>query len=376
MQKSKVVQQISIALQANVPIMLWGEPGIGKSSIVRYIADKLGWPCYTIIASIHDPTDFSGLPYIDKDKNMTCHALPHYLIELNNQENAILFLDEVNCAPLSVQAALFRLVLEKAIDNYKLHDGVRIIAASNPTEYNEASYEFSTPLINRFVHLQFKIEDDLWLDGLRLGQFHDYYIPILPQDWKNKLPEASAIVASFLDKHRALIQNIPNERSKREYGFPTMRSWHMFVIPLLAACRSINMDESITLDLIAGAIGTNAAIEFMTYLKNLDIPSIDYVLQNYNNMDWNKIRRDVAYVICTNLVTYVKDHEDDFGIVLNVFGKLGQTNLVDVAMPYVRELAKFYKHIYITKGKKLQFDKKALERYSGIDEIVKEVEGK
>ena len=48
-----------------IPVLLWGRPGVGKSSFIEGLAtDRL--QVTTLIASIHDPTDFSGLPVLDR----------------------------------------------------------------------------------------------------------------------------------------------------------------------------------------------------------------------------------------------------------------------------------------------------------------------
>src|SRR5690348_10700631 len=55
---------IEIALLANVPLALWGAPGTGKTSLLRSIAYTFGWPLHMMTATIHDPTDFSGLRFL------------------------------------------------------------------------------------------------------------------------------------------------------------------------------------------------------------------------------------------------------------------------------------------------------------------------
>ncbi len=53
---------LAVALSAGTPVLLWGGPGVGKTSVVEQIAAHHGWHLETVIASICDPTDFKGMP--------------------------------------------------------------------------------------------------------------------------------------------------------------------------------------------------------------------------------------------------------------------------------------------------------------------------
>jgi len=121
---------LAIAVATNTPVILWGEPGIGKTATIAAIARSLRLPLETVIASIHEPSDFSGLPIPTGDE--VTFAPPSWAVRLAREGKGILFLDEISTAPPAVQAALLRVVLEKTIGQFRLPDSVRIIAAANP----------------------------------------------------------------------------------------------------------------------------------------------------------------------------------------------------------------------------------------------------
>ena len=54
----------AVAVGIGAPVILWGAPGTGKTSVIRGLADAWGLECEVVVASIHDPTDFSGLPVV------------------------------------------------------------------------------------------------------------------------------------------------------------------------------------------------------------------------------------------------------------------------------------------------------------------------
>lgn len=108
---SSVSEALSISVQAGVPVLLWGSPGTGKTSVVRALGEALGWPTEVVIGSIREPADFAGLPVvIDGAVQM---APPLWARRLAASGHGLLFLDELTTAPPAVQAAMLRVVLER-----------------------------------------------------------------------------------------------------------------------------------------------------------------------------------------------------------------------------------------------------------------------
>jgi MoxR-like ATPase len=128
-----------------VPVLVWGTPGTGKSTFIESL-QRDGFPVYTMIASLHDPTDFNGLPVLHNGRMRFAPPEWVYLFEEHGQ--GILFLDELTTAPPTVQAALLRLVLERKVGAHSLPAGVRIVAAANPPDIAASGWELSPPLAN------------------------------------------------------------------------------------------------------------------------------------------------------------------------------------------------------------------------------------
>src|SRR5947199_243835 len=64
--QAAIVEALGIAVAARVPVLLWGAPGTGKTSAIRALAAAAGLPCETVIASIREPSDFAGLPIVNR----------------------------------------------------------------------------------------------------------------------------------------------------------------------------------------------------------------------------------------------------------------------------------------------------------------------
>ncbi|MFN4033681.1 MAG: ATP-binding protein, partial [Fimbriimonadales bacterium] len=93
-----------------IPALVWGAPGTGKSTFVESLARE-DYPVVTVIASLHDPTDFNGLPVLHDGR--VRFAPPEWAFIFETPKQGVLFLDELTTAPPTVQAALLRLVLER-----------------------------------------------------------------------------------------------------------------------------------------------------------------------------------------------------------------------------------------------------------------------
>ena len=146
---------LALAVGANLPVLLWGAPGTGKTSAVLALAARLGLPVEVVIGSIREPSDFSGLPVIRDEE--TRFAPPQWARRLAAAGSGLLFLDELTTAPPAVQAAMLRVVLERAVGDLALPREVRIVAAANPPGIAADGWELSAPLANRLVHLDWRI---------------------------------------------------------------------------------------------------------------------------------------------------------------------------------------------------------------------------
>lgn len=156
------------AMQSRRPIFIWGAPGIGKSELVSSIAQSgaLGRACTVDMRlALCEPTDLRGYPYRDPESNTMCWSPPIDLpsAELAAQyDHIVLFLDELNSAPPSVQAAAYQLVLNRRVGQYVLPDNVVIVAAGNRETDRGVTYRMPAPLANRFRHVVMESSYDDW----------------------------------------------------------------------------------------------------------------------------------------------------------------------------------------------------------------------
>lgn len=130
------VAVVDAAMRANIPTLLWGGPGIGKTAAIAAAAHERGAHLETVIASIREPSDFGGLPIVTNDGPTPGAYLapPRWARDIVDRDQPTwVFLDELSTAAPATQAALLRVVCESVVGELALPDTTRFVAAANPT---------------------------------------------------------------------------------------------------------------------------------------------------------------------------------------------------------------------------------------------------
>lgn len=255
---SALTAALSVALDARIPTMLWGPPGIGKSAIVEQVAATRGG-CITTILSQLDPVDLRGLPRVD-DQGRARFAPPAFLPDAERDgETGVLFLDEINTAHQSVQTAAMQLIHARELGDYRLPDGWAVLAAGNRRSDRAAAGRMPSALLNRFLHLDVRPDLEDW-SRWALGA-------------GNIAPE----VVAFLRFKTALLYDF--DPSADDRAFATPRSWHA-----LSRTFTRQPDPSTALALYAGTVGAGAAGEFLAFVDVWKkLPSVDGILLDPEN---------------------------------------------------------------------------------------------
>ena len=232
------------AFQVKRPLFLWGPPGIGKSELVEGITNDLNGLMIDLRLGQMEPTDIRGIPFYNKDIGKMDWAPP---VELPDEETAaqypivVLFLDELNSAAPSVQSAAYQLILNRRIGKYKLPDNVVMVAAGNRESDKGVTYRMPTPLANRFIHQEMKVDFPSWLEWAVNNRIH--------KD-----------VVGYLSFAKQDLYDFDAKSASR--AFATPRSW-TFVSQLLDDAS----DDDTTMNLIAGTVGEGLAVKFMAHKK-------------------------------------------------------------------------------------------------------------
>ncbi|MFG3065303.1 AAA family ATPase [Streptomyces sp. NPDC048231] len=273
------LEALTVAVAADLPVLLWGPPGIGKTAALTQLSTALRLPLTTVIASVHEPSDFSGLPVVGADpaRQGVPMAPPDWAVRLVRAGKGLLFLDELSTAPPAVQAALLRLVLERRIGALQLPPGVRIVAAANPRSSAADGWELSPPLANRFVHLQWTHDHDVVIRGLG-GTWPRTTLPRLdPGALPDAVDFARRAVCGLLSARPGLVHRLPSSEARRGGAWPSPRSWEM-ALGLIAFATAAGSSREVLSLLVRGTVGDGPGLELLAAMDRMDLPDPEALL--------------------------------------------------------------------------------------------------
>lgn len=251
-----------VARELKLSTMIWGAPGIGKSSIVAQVAARHELEWIDVRLSQLAPTDLRGLP-VARD-GMARWFAPEFL---PREGRGILFLDELNMAPPAMQGIAQQLILDRRVGSYSVPSDWFIWAAGNRREDRASVFEMPAPLANRFLHLQ--VEPDF-------DSFKSYALA----------HEFDERILAFLSFRTALLHKMDMHAP----AWPSPRSWEM-ANHLLGAELPIE-----------SAVGEGAAAEFTSYIQLYQaLPDLQPILEGQGNDILFPDEPSIRYALITGL---------------------------------------------------------------------------
>jgi hypothetical protein len=272
-----------------------GNPGIGKSSIVRQVAKALNIGCVEIHLAQLDRVDICGLPSVEN--GTTKWNIPQFW-PTDPESKGIVFFDEITSASPDVQVAAYSIILDRAIPNtnYKLPAGWSIVAAGNLATDRAVVKSMSSALANRFMHFELEVSAKDWEIWAVTNDIHPAvtgYINYRPNNLLN------------MDK-----QNL-------EQGWPSPRSWE----GVSKAIRDFGSNEYLLQKVVYGLVGPGVGVEFMAFYKLAT--QFDDVLNMLTNPNAEIVipsEADRRYALCSSVAYLLFNKNDDEEIKKRVTG--------------------------------------------------------
>lgn len=253
---SQLVGALECAFASGQVPFIWGDSGIGKSQLIAQFAAADNRELRDVRAVQLDPVDLRGLPVPDVANGVTKWLPPEFLPKSGR---GILFFDELPSAPQLVQAAMYQLVLDRAIGEFRLGPEWLVVAAGNPAKAKGVHFAMPYPLRARFAHLTLVPDVDDWC---RWALANDI----------------DPMIIAFLRCRPQLL----NEQPVGDvYAWGQPRSWASASRHYRAAKARGLVDTPVFSEMQAGTVGQAAATEFGAFLSMARrLPSPEAILLN------------------------------------------------------------------------------------------------
>lgn len=240
---------IRVYMAADIPVFLHGAPGVGKSDALRQIAteQKIGFKDLRL--SMMDPVDLLGLPVVTADGETTWAKPAFWPNEKKDGERGIVLFDELTDIGRSMQSAAYQIILNRCAGPHKLPKGWYPCAAGNRREDKAAAQAMSSALGNRFAHI------DVTPD------------PAAFREWGN-INGINPLIIAFIQARPTMLHTMEGSDLR---AFATPRSW-------AKASLVIDNDPSIRYKLLSGLIGAGVAGELEAFMKTIDMPSLEEIV--------------------------------------------------------------------------------------------------
>lgn len=260
---SRAASLVSKYIEARIPILLTGAPGVGKSSIVEEAAKAAGYDVILSHPVVADPTDAKGLPWPGKDgESATFLPFGDLAQAIKATTPTVWFLDDLGQASPAVQASYMQLLLARRVNGHKLPDCVTFVAATNRRTDRAGVSGILAPVLTRFgavVGVETSVDD--WCEWA-LGA--------------NMPPE----LISFIRFRPELLHASDTKKADDMENFPCPRTWEY-------AGKAIGMQlpEELEFAALSGAVGEGAAIELKAFLGMVrsKLPHPDSIILDPDN---------------------------------------------------------------------------------------------
>jgi hypothetical protein len=310
------MQMGTIATIADVPWAAAGPPGTGKTVMAKEIGKGLGLMVEVVRAGASTQSDFEGIPAVvgEAGQEVMKRLPPQWAVRVQD-ENAFLFLDEVNRSPVDTQNSLLLLTGDdRDIEGMDLGPNIRIAAAFNPDD--DGVSEFTEALRRRFIFIDWPNDDEAQMRHFATRTYKTFN----PATLAGKLPTGEemrdatdhwANIAYGFHKSTAGVhlhtpppEDASEDTSQNGYGFPNKGSWES-AFRLVAIAESVGASNDVKRNLVNAAVGREAGTAFWGYQDQLDLPDPNDLISNPSSY-MQPDRLDKVHLVSNMLVAAVR----------------------------------------------------------------------
>jgi len=171
---SRLSRTLDVARSGDLPVLLVGKHGIGKSEFLEDYAHKKDLKLTILDLSLLEPTDLTGIPVIHQHK--THYAPPVLLPDGASNDAHMIVLEELNRCDLSLRQPCLQLLTARQLNNYRLPRNSFLVACMNPSSDGYDVDELDPALLSRFLHLSIRADVPSWITWAEQNHVHSAVI--------------------------------------------------------------------------------------------------------------------------------------------------------------------------------------------------------
>lgn len=275
-------QLMNVFRSGHVPYVA-SSPGMGKSSMIKQIAKENKLKLIDIRLAQADITDLNGMPFMNQETGKASF-FPFDMWPTEDMEipegysGWVILLDELSSCSQSVQAAAYKVILDRQVGMHTLHKNVLMVAAGNLTTDKAIVTRMSTALQSRMIHFEVAIDQKGWVD------------------WANANGMDHRIISFINFKPDALHKFDPNHN---DVTHANPRTWE-FMSDIIKPMEVLNIIDMPT---FAGTISEGMAREFFGYTEIFEtLPEIKDIVAHPDTAKMG-LEQSAHYAV-TGLISY------------------------------------------------------------------------
>lgn len=284
----------------NIPdasLFITGPTGVGKSQILRQLAEEMGSDLIDVRLAGLLPEDLRGIPNLDASAGFFSLVMMDQLKPaFDKNADCILLLDEINQADREVLSAVFQLVYDRALNGKSLGKKVRVVAAGNIGDIYNVT-DMSPALERRFVHIKTRVDKPAWLKYM--AERPNTYYPLV----------------EFIEKRKDEVLSVVTDEVILSPAQWTLASDYLENAEKEG---SLENDLDIHMTVVSGIVGASLSRELFSFIKSSrNVTPTDLIHKNWKSLE-KKVRglvegsrHSILSELCEGVASYLAGRGSD-----------------------------------------------------------------
>lgn len=303
-----------------LPFLLWGRPGMGKTSAIESTLSQLDWS-FMVLSPQHDEISYGLVPVVDTDrKRVTCYP-PDWVDRLaharegSHERGSCIVLDDLTSSSSTVQAAQLRLLTHRETASAQLPGTCRLVGIANPPKQGTNARPLDDATVNRLIHIKLKESptDTAFLVSQKFRPTDSApklraLFEKLRRNWAAAFEAECDIWAGFLTAHTIL--ETEDWRDDLEIKIVASARSVELAVRAVAAAKAIGAELLIPA-LLSGTVGRSAVASYTSFVTRRDVPSPEMVLSRHWPEDLiarrEKVPGHIAFLVLNRLAQSVPE---------------------------------------------------------------------